>query len=283
MKNYLSTKEWNWEYRAAEYDRDTYVDPDFGTTEGSKELYGDLLAFVKAQQTALGITPFGAKPSMYCAGGYYRLSSDDPSLDAPFGSDYIGPSRSWAQGFGDNEPGARFGNRETGDFLTWSRTLGGHMLWPSPSRNSINQQRGGRTICDRIDLTLGEILHWMSNPSSDALYKRFLRRAIEQQAAWFARFKPSEECAPHEWFKSFVDFFLLQGYVDAEYKVMSLTSNPTHAIRLRTGSTLDECSERSSIYEETIGSFRQYVANQQAVILQRTKAMEAVLLANGGR
>ncbi len=277
MKNYLSTKEQDWEYRAADYDPDTYVDPDLGTTEGSKELYQDLLAFVRVQQEALGIMPFGAEPSMYCAGGYYRLASDDPSLDVLFGSDYIGPSRSWAQGFGDKEPGARFGNRRTGNFLTWSRTLGGHMLWPSPSCNSINQQRGGRAICDRIDLTLGEILHWMSDPSSDAHYKRSLRQAIEQQTAWFSRFKPSEECTPQEWFRSFVDFFLLQGYVDAEYEVMSLTSNPTDAIRQRMGKTVDECSEGSGIYEETIGSFPQYVANQQAVILQRTKAMEAVL------
>ncbi len=277
MKNYLSTREKGWEYSTTDYDPETYADPDISMTEGSKELYCDLLALIKAQQEALGITPFGAEPSMYSAGGYYRLVSGNPVFKTPFGSDYIGPSRSWAQGFGEKELGARFGNRETGEFLTWSRTLGGHMLWPSPSHNSINQQRGGRTICDRVDLTLEEIRCWMLDLSSGALYKPALRNAIELQVSWFKGFKPRKDCSAQEWFKSFVDFFFLQGYVNAKYEVMSLTMNSADTIAHRAGISLNSCREGGSVYEETITHFPQYVANQKIVILQRTNAMELAI------
>lgn len=275
MKNYLSDKAREWRYRADDYDPTTYRDPDFSDTEGSKELYSDLLAFVDIQQETMGIRPFGRCPSMQSTGTYYRLVASDFAEEKRFGSDYIGPSRSWAEGFEDIA-GARFSRERVGEFLTWSRTLGGHMLWPS-RKNSINQQRGGWYTYDRIDLTLEEIRNWMFHPDAKSLYKPSLRFAIELDKDWFNLFKQENDCSPQEWFASFVSFFQLEGYTNDNYEVMSLTHNSTDAILERSGCLLSASYPLSDTYADTIGNYSQYVSNQKAIVVQRTHSMERIL------
>ncbi|MES2445897.1 MAG: hypothetical protein V4546_01870 [Bacteroidota bacterium] len=87
------------------------------------------------------------------------------------------------------------------------RTIGGHIVFPAHKRNgfTINQARGvNRKICDRFDLTLECIRLFYIGETSP------LNDAISRYIDFFNLFKD---------FNNYVDFFLLQDFVDENYKI----------------------------------------------------------------
>lgn len=87
------------------------------------------------------------------------------------------------------------------------RTIGGHIVFPVHKRHgfTINQARGiNRKICDRFDLTLECIRLFYIGETSP------LFGTISQYADFFALFKD---------FKNYVEFFLLQDFVDEDFDV----------------------------------------------------------------
>lgn len=87
------------------------------------------------------------------------------------------------------------------------RTIGGHIVFPAHKRNgfTINQARGvNRKICDRFDLTL-ECIRLFYIGETSPLYD-----AISRYSDFFNLFKD---------FNNYVDFFLLQDFVDENYKI----------------------------------------------------------------
>ena len=102
-------------------------------------------------------------------------------------------------------------SKEVEEFRNLGSTIGGYILFPSKKidgKMTINGARGfNQKIADRFDLTLECIrLHYlgMSNP---------LQEVLTQNAAFFKLF---------ENFAGYVDFFLLQDLVDANYESINL-------------------------------------------------------------
>ena len=125
-------------------------------------------------------------------------------------SDYIGPSASWAIKKGISD-------REIAFYLKKTRTIGGHMIWPvkrsEKNKKSINQARGGRSgLYDRIDLTLINLKRYYDMTEDDVENYKLLEE-YKANADWFDLF---------ETFRNFIDFFLLQDFVDEDYKIIEL-------------------------------------------------------------
>ena len=102
-------------------------------------------------------------------------------------------------------------SKEVEEFRNLGSTIGGYILFPSKKidgKMTINGARGfNQKIADRFDLTLECIrLHYlgMSNP---------LQEVLTQNAAFFKLF---------ENFAGYVDFFLLQDLVNANYESINL-------------------------------------------------------------
>ena len=96
---------------------------------------------------------------------------------------------------------------EKEEFKHIVRTIGGHIVFPAHKKNgfTINQARGvNRKICDRFDLTLECIRLFYLNKQSP------LFDAIVRYEDFFKLF----ECFEH-----YVNFFLLQDFVDEDYNV----------------------------------------------------------------
>lgn len=96
---------------------------------------------------------------------------------------------------------------EKEDFKHIVRTIGGHIVFPAHKKNgfTINQARGvNRKICDRFDLTLECIRLFYINKQSP------LHSALIRYNDFFHSFKN---------FKNYIDFFLLQDFVDENYLV----------------------------------------------------------------
>ncbi len=87
------------------------------------------------------------------------------------------------------------------------RTIGGHIVFPAHMKNgfTINQSRGvNRKICDRFDLTLECI-------------KRFYLGKESVLFSTFERYKDFFDLFID--FKGYVDFFLLQDFVNDKYEI----------------------------------------------------------------
>lgn len=96
---------------------------------------------------------------------------------------------------------------EKEEFKHIVRTIGGHLVFPAHKRNgfTINQARGvNRKICDRFDLTL-ECIRLFYIGEQSPLYSAILR-----YEDFFYLFKD---------FKNYIDFFLLQDFVDKNYQI----------------------------------------------------------------
>lgn len=77
-----------------------------------------------------------------------------------FTTDYIGPSRKWANNQNDVFDRLKFEN----ELLSKSRILAGHIIWPTYNRKfTTNQARGGTGFYDRIDITLKLLQLYMDN------------------------------------------------------------------------------------------------------------------------
>ena len=102
-------------------------------------------------------------------------------------------------------------NKEVAEFRNLGSTIGGYILFPSKKidgKLTINGARGfNQKIADRFDLTLECIrLHYLGMPNP-------LQEVLTQNAAFFKLF---------ENFAGYVDFFLLQDLVDANYESINL-------------------------------------------------------------
>lgn len=197
-----------------------------------------------------------------------------------YGSDYIGPSWNWARleyGFTD---------REIGEGLKRTRLLGGHMLWLRKTP-SINTTKGGKGIYDRFDLCLDEIKHaYEYGFEGTSRHKQSLWKEICEEKEWFKLFGRG-----WKGFSNFIDFFLLQDYVNENYDVISLSIS-----NCREGNygLINEEYRRMSQYkistehncylpgrqfdlklqaEEAKTEYRQYIENCICMIERRTERM----------
>ncbi len=96
---------------------------------------------------------------------------------------------------------------EREEFRYKARTIGGHIVFPAHKRNgfTINQARGvNRKICDRFDLTLECIRRFYIGEDSP------LYAATSRYKDFFQLFKD---------FENYVNFFVLQDFVDDNYQV----------------------------------------------------------------
>lgn len=141
------------------------------------------------------------------------------------GTDYIGPSVNWAKTsllpnkyvFGISD--LNMSDDEIINFLTISRTIGGHLVFPRwiSERNSdfinssINKERGGKDMYfDRFDLTLFAIKSWYEGGPKERLGK-----VIEKNRLWFEQFGN---------FEGFINYFKLNDFVNGNYEIYDLTS-----------------------------------------------------------
>lgn len=131
--------------------------------------------------------------------GNYHLHCDGIGR---LSSDFIGPSSAWAKRKG-------ISNEDIGLYLKKTRTIGGHLIWPvikATKNKTINQARGGSSgFYDRIDLTLIDLKKYYYNEDCK------LKDEFDASKDWFKLFGT---------FENFIDFFLLQDFVDIEYKVL---------------------------------------------------------------
>ena len=100
---------------------------------------------------------------------------------------------------------------EVEKFRNIGSTIGGYILFPAKKidgKMTINGARGfNQKIADRFDLTLECIrLHYLGKPNP-------LQEALDQNSSFFKLF---------ESFAGYVDFFLLQDLVDANYDSINL-------------------------------------------------------------
>lgn len=97
---------------------------------------------------------------------------------------------------------------ENEEFTHIVRTIGGHIIFPAHKKNgfTINQARGiNRKICDRFDLTLECIRRFYIGELSP------LYDAIFRYEDFFMLFNN---------FNNYINFFLLQDFVDENYHVI---------------------------------------------------------------
>ena len=102
-------------------------------------------------------------------------------------------------------------SKEVEEFRNLGSTIGGYILFPNKKidgKMTINGARGfNQKIADRFDLTLECIrLHYLGKPNP-------LQEALDQNSSFFKLF---------ESFAGYVDFFLLQDLVDANYESINL-------------------------------------------------------------
>lgn len=163
-----------------------YQDPD----EKSTELYDVLYVL------------WGSKLKLKKYSKHFRYGEKNVTAD------YIGPSKSDASGV------YKISDEEVGRFLKKTRTIGGHMMWPSKTYNgkSINTARKYGT-CERMDITLYFLKNWYGNKNNKTeMYEQY-----EGNREWFY-------CDQYNSFNSFVDFYQLNPYVNDDYDVYDLTA-----------------------------------------------------------
>ncbi|WEV52318.1 hypothetical protein [Bifidobacterium sp. ESL0704] len=198
-----------------------------------------------------------------------------------YSTDGIGPSRHYAEQ-------ASLTYCDVAKFLTWSRTIGGHMLWPRHP-GSINTRRGNIALRDRIDLALYEIKEFMNlylhnNLKKDdkgrtIVFSTHLRCIIQNEDEdWLKRFQNPK--SSQSWFQNFIDFWKLEDFVTKNYEVMSLEKCDIEEIRKRT------CCQEHLVNPDSYGkgnrignrtNFLHYSENLKIIITKRTQKLNAIL------
>lgn len=106
-------------------------------------------------------------------------------------------------------------------YVYYTRTLGGSFLWPCDGGKKYNGERGGNQtsnseryyIEDRVDLTLLEIKNYYDREIENRILNYCL---TDDMKKWFDHFKD---------FKTYIDFFLFQSFVDEENIPIPLVEN----------------------------------------------------------
>lgn len=244
-----------------------YIDPD----SHSKELYDDLRStfFSDKQNELIGIESVENRLQQY--GNYpefYTLFVDTDKF--LLSSDCIGASIYWAVLAGLWED-------EIIDFLRISRTLGGHIVFPRGENNHIayrfpankfgkehpitmNNSRGGeKGYYDRFDLTLFAIKRLFENQE---ISNKLMEKAWLNYSDWFDLFRKE-----NNGFKTFVDFFKLNDFVDNDYEVYDLT---TYDVDINKYNILEN---DSAWIPDTITGYRQYVSGVNHAIELRNNRL----------
>ncbi|MBU3135573.1 hypothetical protein KPL39_04755 [Clostridium gasigenes] len=176
-------------------------------------------------------------------------------------SDYIGPSTYWANNIGILD-------EEIGEYLKSTRTIGGHLIWPCKSvhtgewifnkktkqmekeKKSINTARGGeKGFYDRIDLTLLDLKNWYEcRPCK-------LKIFFDTNKEWLNIFKS---------FPGFIEFFLLQDFVDKNYNIQDLASYNDEKDIYEILKSID-----NPMHRETKSSYRKFISGNKRVIENR--------------
>lgn len=105
--------------------------------------------------------------------------------------------------------------KQVADWITFSRTIGGSFLWPTPFYRSYNLSRGGKIsspreyyIQDRVDLTLWEIYYWYhENEKSTRMSSVRDEKEAKALKMWLSHFKN---------FQTYIDFFCFEDFVNEE-------------------------------------------------------------------
>lgn len=221
-----------------------YKDPD----SFSKKLYKDFSMLT-------GIEFIDGKDNNYKGESkYYHLLYNKN----PFTTDYIGVSKFWAKLKG------QYSEIKIGEMLMTFRKLGGHMIWPSKSKNikiegikegyyTINTARGTKDgVYDRFDITLKAIKCFYEE--TEFLYRERVFAAVQNEKEWFDEYGSKEEG-----FKNFIDAFLLNDFVDNSYNVLSLVYNKP----------IEKNEKVTSIFDDD--NFNKYVENNIEKIENRTR------------
>lgn len=234
-----------------------YLDPDVSSTE----LYQSLFEQYEHKQLK--------------SGNYLSLTLDKCQVNATitdeFGkliftaeltSDYIGPSKNWANSTRRKES-PKFTLREISDFLLDARKLGGHILLPKKlaipgvglmSGCTINQRRGGASgLYDRFDLTLLDIKNWYAKRecyllTSCTIYRLWLEQLVD--------------------FAGFIEFYQLEDFVtivDGDYLIKNLWPNE----RVSTEYFTNEFAGQLKDIPKEHDAYWEYVNNSCELILKR--------------
>ena len=173
----------------------------------------------------------------------------------PFSSSYIGVLEYYAK------RKALYDELRIGEFLNIFRTIGGHMIWPYNNviinnRYTISSARyNAGVIYSRIDFILQAIkCHYLGK---DYKHSSVLNKAINNECKWFEEYGRGEEG-----FKSFIDSFLLNDFVDKDYNVLSLVYDRPI-----------EDSERSFTIIESRYNFDSYFYLIKFKIMNRSKRL----------
>ena len=173
----------------------------------------------------------------------------------PFSSSYIGVLEYYAK------RKALYDELRIGEFLNIFRTIGGHMIWPFNdviinNRYTISSARyNAGVIYSRIDFILQAIkCHYLGK---DYKHSSILYEAINNEHKWFEEYGRGEEG-----FKSFIDSFLLNDFVDNDYNVLSLVYDRPI-----------EDSERSFTIIESRYNFDSYFNLIEFKIMNRSKRL----------
>lgn len=168
------------------------------------------------------------------------------------GMDYIGPSIYWAQ-----KAGLR--DEEILGFISISRTIGGHLIWPRwiydgekyvKDLSSINMARGGEDgVFDRIDFTLLYLKLWYEGEHKD----NRVFSAFDSNRIWLEKFVD---------FDSFIDYFKLDGFAN---NLSSFDFDNT---------TYDELQADSKVFiPDSKEEYERYVEGCNYLISARTSAL----------
>ena len=103
--------------------------------------------------------------------------------------------------------------KQVADWITFSRTIGGSFLWPTPFYGSYNLSRGGKIhskrpfyIQDRVDLTLWEIYYWYhENEKSTKISSVKVEKEAKALKNWLSHFKD---------FQTYIKFFCFEDFVN---------------------------------------------------------------------
>lgn len=188
-----------------------YRDPD----TYSRQLYEDVAVVYskQAEKLCLGIT---IRKVIYKTHPYLYIN------DSRYSTDYIGPSRSK---LGAKSENVSMEDENIGDALRICRTIGGHIFWPGCQigrKHTINQARGGTPLLDRIDYTLAELKNYLDDINSTPKYSKALFEAFERYKEWFEVFG---ERGCKDTFKKFIEFFMLEEFVNDDGEVINLAES----------------------------------------------------------
>lgn len=125
------------------------------------------------------------------------------------GVDYIGPSRYFLEKDGIKEDVIML-------ICIATRYIGGHILFPTTRYSVGNQQKSLNEIRsyrfkERLDYFLFELKRWYNGENKVEASKN----VFESNKKWFLQFKS---------FKGYIDYFLLNDFVDTNYDIYDLSS-----------------------------------------------------------